>query len=42
MEEELDRRVKKESEGTLWKGCPKRGAIPRIRVVCPGNDSDIH
>ena len=42
MEEELNRRVKEESRGTLWKGRPRRGAIPRIRVVHPRNDSDVH
>jgi len=42
MKEELDRRVKKENGGTLWKGHSRRGTISRIRMVCPGNDSDIH
>ena len=42
MEEELNRRAKEESRGTLWKGCPRRGTIPRIRAVRPRNDSDVH
>ena len=42
IEEELDRRVKEESRGTLWKGRNRRDTIPRIRVVCPRNDSDVH
>jgi len=42
IEEELNGRAKKESRGILWKGCPRRGTIPRIRVVHPGNDSDVH
>jgi len=32
VEEELDGRAEKESRGTLWKRCPKRGAIIRIRM----------
>jgi len=32
MEEELDRRAKKEGGGALWKGRPKRGAIIRVRM----------
>jgi len=32
MEKELDRRAKKEGRGALWKRCPKRGAIIRVRV----------
>jgi len=32
MEEELDRRAKKEGRGALWKRRPKRGAIIRVRV----------
>ena len=42
MEEEFDRRVKEESRGTLWKERPRRGAIPRIRVVRPRDNSDVH
>jgi len=32
IEEELDRRAKKEGRGALWKRRPKRGAIIRVRV----------
>jgi len=32
MEEELDRRAKKEGRGALRKRCSKRGAIIRVRV----------
>ena len=32
MEEELDRRAKKESGGALWKRRPKRGVIIRVGV----------
>jgi len=32
VEEELNGRAEKESRGTLWKRCPKRGAIIRIRM----------
>ena len=32
IEEELDRRAKKEGRGALWKRSPKRGTIIRVRV----------
>jgi len=32
IEEELSRRAKEESRGTLWKRCPGRGIIIRVRV----------
>ena len=41
MEEEFNRRVKKESRGALWERRPRRGAIIRIGMVHKGNNSDI-
>jgi len=41
IEEELSRRAKKKSRGTLWKRCPRRGAIIRTRMVYKGSSSVI-
>jgi len=41
VEEELSRRAKKKSRGTLWKRCPRRGAIIRTRIVYKGSSSVI-
>jgi len=41
IEEEFNRRVKKESRGVLWKRHPKRGTTIRIGMVHKRNDSDI-
>ena len=41
IEEEFNRRVKKEGRGALWKRRPRRDMIIRIGMVHKGNDSDI-
>jgi len=41
MEEEFNRRVKKEGRGALQKRYPRRGMTIRIGIVHKGNNSDI-
>ena len=41
VEEELSRKAKKKSRGTLWKRHPRRGAIIRTKMVYEGSSSVI-
>jgi len=41
VEEELSRRAKEKSRGTLWKRCPRKGMITRTRIVYEGSSSVV-
>jgi len=41
MEEEFNRRVKKEGRRALWKRYPRKSTTIRIGIVHKGNDSNI-
>jgi len=41
MEGELDRGAKEESRGALWQRSAEGSIVTRIRVVHPGNNSDL-
>jgi len=41
VKEELSRRAKKKSRGTLWKRRPRRGTIIRARIVYKRSSSVI-
>jgi len=41
VEEELSKRAKEKSRGTLWKRCPRRGTITRTRMVYKRSSSVV-
>jgi len=41
MEEELNGGAKEESRGALWERSARGSTVTRIRVVYPGNNSDL-
>jgi len=41
MEEELNRGAEEESRRVLWQRGARRSMVARIRVVYPGNDSNL-
>ena len=41
MEEKLNGEAKEESRGALWERSARGSTVTRIRVVYPGNNSDL-